>query len=311
MGFCLKALLIEDNYSDAQRFKAAVGSADRAHPPNLQHVDCFEKALDMLRTTPFNVILLNLRLPDGEGPTLVRQIKQVVPQVPVVVMIGTDDIHTVAKALSAGADDYLSKSNTFSPQCIAEKGYTDVGNFLVQRLNRAAQQFTQGRSVESQRVKAQPNNPKAAYSGRKLPSLNSSLRLLQSVEPLTPAEQFAQSALYSVGVALMSTLGILYMEEGRYGQAEPMLEGALEIRKQLLGATHPDVIVSLYNLATLYDNRGDYIEAESLFYEALKLAEDVFGSDSSITRKFRRQMLIISRLNQGMDRSKKRTVDSA
>ncbi len=44
----------------------------------------------------------------------------------------------------------------------------------------------------------------------------------------------------------------LYYSQGKYEQAEPLYQQALEMRRQLLGQQHPSVATSLNNLALLY-----------------------------------------------------------
>ncbi|MFK8185938.1 MAG: tetratricopeptide repeat protein [Phormidesmis sp.] len=332
MGTRIEALLIEDNCSDAQLVETVLGLSNFTQPPSLRHVERFDAAIDMLETSPFDVVLLDLHLPDGVGPSLVRRLKTVAPNVPVIVLTGMSDQKMEAVAWSEGADDYLVKSNAFSPQRIAEMGGVDVGNALVKRLSRVINQFRLSAdfdapthfsasllqsSLHSQDFNSEASDSPASDS----PVLDSPVSehtvsnaqnpspLIEEVasssylpDELSPSEYFVQTTLYSVGITLMSTLGLMHVDQGRYTQAEPLLKGAVDIRKRLLGPTHPDVIVSLHNLATLYDNQGRYIEAECLFYEALKLCEEVFGADSAVTRKFRNHALVISRLNQALDR---------
>lgn len=318
MNSCIEALLVEDNCSDAQLVETVVGVADQAQPPKLYRVDRFREALSILKTTDFDVILLDLHLPDGEGVDLIRQVKKVAPEVPVVVITGSGAQDDEAAAFSEGADDYLIKTNVFSPQRIAELGYIDVGNLLVQRLQETVKKARLVASLETGNIFPSalqtqlytsdedyiiPGTPDNSELGISDSGIGESDTAPEAEQPvLEPIEHFVQSTLYSVGITLMSALGILKMQEGRYLQAEPLLEGALTIRRRLLGPTHPDVIVSLHDLATLYDNQGRYIEAEDLFYEALKLCEDVFGTDSPLTRKFRNRALVISRMNQTIDR---------
>ena len=49
------------------------------------------------------------------------------------------------------------------------------------------------------------------------------------------------------------------------------------MRKRLLGTEHPDVALSLDNLAGLYYSQGRYAEAQPLYQEALKIAEGQLG----------------------------------
>ena len=70
---------------------------------------------------------------------------------------------------------------------------------------------------------------------------------------------------------------MLYYSQGRYGEAEPLYQEALAMRKRLLGDEHPDVATSLNNLALLYNNQGRYGEAEPLYQEALAMWKRLLG----------------------------------
>ena len=54
--------------------------------------------------------------------------------------------------------------------------------------------------------------------------------------------------------------------------------------KQLLGDNHPDVALSLNNLALLYQSQGRYTEAEPLYREAIKIATQVLGDNHPHTQ---------------------------
>jgi tetratricopeptide (TPR) repeat protein len=66
----------------------------------------------------------------------------------------------------------------------------------------------------------------------------------------------------------LNNLAVLYKSQGKYAEAEPLYERALEIRERVLGAEHPDTTTSLNNLAVLYKSQGKYREAEPLFERA-------------------------------------------
>ncbi|KAM3099751.1 tetratricopeptide repeat protein [Phormidesmis sp. 146-35] len=70
----------------------------------------------------------------------------------------------------------------------------------------------------------------------------------------------------------------LYYAQGRYSEAEPLLARSLSIRKQQLGAMHPDVATSLSNLAVLYKSQGRYSEAEPLYIRSLSIQEQQLGA---------------------------------
>ena len=55
---------------------------------------------------------------------------------------------------------------------------------------------------------------------------------------------------------LMSALGTLYKEQGKYDKALPLYEECLHVRKEVLGDKHPHTLSSMNNLAGLYYSQG-------------------------------------------------------
>jgi tetratricopeptide (TPR) repeat protein len=66
-------------------------------------------------------------------------------------------------------------------------------------------------------------------------------------------------------------------QKGRYREAIPMAERALAIREKALGPDHPDVALSLNNLAELHRTIGDYGLAKPLYQRALTIWEKALG----------------------------------
>ncbi len=77
----------------------------------------------------------------------------------------------------------------------------------------------------------------------------------------------------------LNNLALLYKQQGRYAEAEPLHKRSLAIREKALGPDHPDVAGSLNNLAALYDDQGRYAEAEPLLKRALAIYEKALGPD--------------------------------
>ena len=61
---------------------------------------------------------------------------------------------------------------------------------------------------------------------------------------------------------------------GKYDEALPLLERALETRERLLGLDHCDAAVVSVSLANLFRDKGDYAKAESLYQRALTIQEN-------------------------------------
>ena len=72
---------------------------------------------------------------------------------------------------------------------------------------------------------------------------------------------------------------MLYDDQGRYAEAEPLYKRALAIQEKALGPDHPDVATALNNLAVLYRHQGRYAEAEPLYKRALAIEEKALGPD--------------------------------
>ncbi|MFH7245099.1 MAG: tetratricopeptide repeat protein [Spirulina sp.] len=96
-----------------------------------------------------------------------------------------------------------------------------------------------------------------------------------TVQPGTTAD--VDRAELLAEATLLNTQGIELYQEGRYGEAEPLYQESLVIRREQLGNRHPDVATGLNNLASLYHAQGRYGEAESLAQEALSIHREQLG----------------------------------
>ncbi|MEL6453880.1 MAG: PAS domain-containing protein [Cyanobacteria bacterium J06623_5] len=142
----INALLIQDNFSEAQLFKTLVNSSERT-PLTLHHAERFKDAISKLKNIPFDVVLLDLELGGKQGIGLVGQLKNLAPQVPIVVMNNSPDTALAAAALREGAQDYLVKPNVFSPERLKKLGYSDSGNLLVTTMQLAIQRAELNRQL--------------------------------------------------------------------------------------------------------------------------------------------------------------------
>uniref|UniRef100_A0A8C9PN48 Kinesin light chain n=1 Tax=Spermophilus dauricus TaxID=99837 RepID=A0A8C9PN48_SPEDA len=77
--------------------------------------------------------------------------------------------------------------------------------------------------------------------------------------------------------ATLNNLAVLYGKRGRYREAEPLCQRALEIREKVLGADHPDVAKQLNNLALLCQNQGKFEDVERHYARALSIYEALGG----------------------------------
>jgi DNA-binding NtrC family response regulator len=79
----------------------------------VETADNGEAALAAVRRDAPDVVLLDLRLPDMDGIRLLRQIKEMNPNIQVIIMTAYADVNTAVEAMRLGAYDYLSKPIDF------------------------------------------------------------------------------------------------------------------------------------------------------------------------------------------------------
>ena len=101
----MRVLLIEDDESIAQGLAATLRQAGYA----VDACATLSAAHAALRVEPFDLILLDLGLPDGDGLDWLRQQRQQGMSAPVLIMTARDALPDRVAGLDAGADDYLVK----------------------------------------------------------------------------------------------------------------------------------------------------------------------------------------------------------
>jgi DNA-binding response OmpR family regulator len=102
----LKILLIEDNEEDAELIRLVLKNWAGTV---LKNADCFSSGLKFLEEEPFDVLLLDLGLPDSNGLDAIRKIQDKGLKLPIIVLTGLSDEELAVEAISLGAQDYLVK----------------------------------------------------------------------------------------------------------------------------------------------------------------------------------------------------------
>lgn len=108
----LHILLVEDNQEQA----AQVADALTHQGHRVVQAHSGEAALALLRESPPDLLLMDVLLPDMDGFSAIRQIKQLQDErwIPVIILTTLDNDSNLIKALEAGADDYLLKPINFN-----------------------------------------------------------------------------------------------------------------------------------------------------------------------------------------------------
>jgi signal transduction histidine kinase/DNA-binding NarL/FixJ family response regulator len=107
-GEKVRIMLVEDNPGDALLIETALETSH--DPPFELHVsNRLAPALERLRKERFNVVLLDLNLPDSFGFETVTSVQNIVPRTPVVIITGNVDEAFARAAVQAGVQDYIVK----------------------------------------------------------------------------------------------------------------------------------------------------------------------------------------------------------
>lgn len=158
-GKLLRVLLVEDNPGDARLVLSAL-KASGSPSFHVNHEETLAGAIDRLRSgPPFDVVLLDLGLPDSSGTETLSRLQAAEAGVPVVIMTGLDDQRMAERALEAGAQDYLVKGDVLDgtvPRTVryaiyryrAEMERQSLSNQLTAQYDRMAEELALARTMQ-------------------------------------------------------------------------------------------------------------------------------------------------------------------
>ncbi len=110
----IRVLMIEDSPGDARLIEIYLSQATTT-TYRLTHCTTLDDGLGRLDRDEFDIVLLDLKLPDSSGIETFEQTYARAPDVPIVVMTGHDDAQLAFRAVREGAQDYLVKNNVDAP----------------------------------------------------------------------------------------------------------------------------------------------------------------------------------------------------
>jgi DNA-binding NarL/FixJ family response regulator len=115
-------LLIEDNPGDAQLVSELLEQQPRDRY-KIVHVPAISAAVQALQSSPIDVIVLDLDLPDGKGVDVVKAVREAAAEVPIVVLTGLENEEVALACIDAGAQVYMPKSEVRAQNLIRAIGY--------------------------------------------------------------------------------------------------------------------------------------------------------------------------------------------
>ena len=113
----MRVLLIEDDPDDILLVKEALADVSLGKI-KLEYTGRLSRGLIELSSHPYDVVLLDLNLPDSRGLETLKTVIKSYPKVPVVVISGLADDITTIEAVRRGAQDYLVKGDISGPTLV-------------------------------------------------------------------------------------------------------------------------------------------------------------------------------------------------
>jgi len=101
----MRVLLIEDDSATAQSIELMLKSEGF----NVYTTDLGEEGVDLGKIYDYDLILLDLNLPDMSGMDVLRTLRVGKINTPIMILSGSAEIDTKVKTFSGGADDYMTK----------------------------------------------------------------------------------------------------------------------------------------------------------------------------------------------------------
>lgn len=148
----IKTLLVEDNEGDAFLLKKQLTYSKETHF-DLTHVDRLSIAVKLLQRELFDVILLDLSLPDSNGLETFLSLKTIAPHLPIVLLTGLNDESLALKAVREGAQDYLIKGQATTEVLIRSVNYAIERMHHLEKIHQSEVRLQQINQQLAQQVK--------------------------------------------------------------------------------------------------------------------------------------------------------------
>jgi two-component system cell cycle response regulator CtrA len=101
----MRVLLVEDDPTTSRSIELMLTHANL----NVYATDLGEEGVDLAKLYDYDLILLDLNLPDMHGHDVLRQLRLAKIETPILILSGSDDTESKIKGFGFGADDYLTK----------------------------------------------------------------------------------------------------------------------------------------------------------------------------------------------------------
>lgn len=148
----IKLLLVDDDSGDRKIVKLALAQPSNAADFNIETAETLSGAVECLKNKEYDVVLLDLGLPDSGGVDTVQKAHEANPNVPIIVLTGLSE-GLGLEAIGKGAEDYLVKGIPLEHSLIRVIRYA-IGRKKVERkLKEAIEAKSQFMSMVSHELR--------------------------------------------------------------------------------------------------------------------------------------------------------------
>ena len=248
----IKVLLVEDDAVDRKSVQRLLAKRSKPVEFTVESAESLSVAVEHLGSREFDIVLLDLGLPDSDGIETIRKVSIVNPRIPIVVLTGLDDEETSLLAMKNGAADYLFKGQ-------------QLENILVKTLLYALERKKEKKLILDTNRRLQEASQKLFIAKKKLE---------EKAKALQEAHAKLESRVEERTIELSNANELLQKEMTERKQAEEASQASeANLRKVIV--TSPDGIV-------IVDRDGivQFVNpvAESLFgRKAEELLDELFG----------------------------------
>lgn len=185
-GAAMRVLLVEDDLVDAQHVRRVLG-----HSSSLQVEICVASsvrdAIAQLEEAAFDVLLVDLNLPDSRGIETVKRLVEHCSEAAVIVLTGTDDEALGAEAIAAGAQDYLCKDQVEAALLVRTIRYAQERNHLLSEREEAREDVLVATTKEQLRIGRELHDGVSQLQAAALQQANRLFTLLDQSDNLVQA----------------------------------------------------------------------------------------------------------------------------